>query len=804
MKKPVSIALAAVLSIVMLLSSVRFSEFGSYDVVTRALYRNGTVYTLKDGNNFVSSIVQTPKWECEIASHTDSYGAGKSDRACALQWAESMTPPTTEWSKTYGGLNDDVARSVVQTSDGGYAIAGYTNSSGSFDFWLVKTDSAGSHLWNKTYGGVAAQEYAYSMVQTSDGGYAIAGYNASIGDALLVRTDSNGNQLWSKTYGGPGNDTANSVVEASDGGYVLAGSTDSYGAGKNDFWLVRTDSYGTQMWNKTYGGPGNDTANSVVEASDGGYDSVDEASDGGYVLAGSTDSYGAGKNDFWLVKTNAAGNQIWSRTYGGPGNDIASSIVRSFDNWGYVLAGSTDSYGAGKNDFWLVRTDSYSAQMWNKTYGGPGDDVASSVVQSLDLGFALAGYTTSYGGGSSDFWLVRTDLDGNHQWNETGEGPGDDVASSVVQTTDGGYAMAGITKPYGAINGDIRLVKLTAVTYDLDIPLPSGAHVYVSFDSNWTTEDKLAVSSNLTTYVPIMWTDFWAINNSAFVTMIRGTGNWGGGGINLDNHGNIVSYSGMVTLSRWGEGSLMILLHEWTHDFQFWIPSYEFGVGQHLEAVANAFANVLILKQLGWNSSEYRPEKKRDGGQLIAPLDYGMADYGFALLYNGYELLRGWEELWSYDNLAFKKFNTLVASLPLGTTPVKVRDIAKTALFESYPDYAYDGLSIDDWLNGFSFFNGVADLPEGVKMMQWEGVNSDRFIDLARDYIPPPFSNGTVVQFDGIVVMKQNGTVAKIPVSSFDVTIRDGQTRELLYSNMSQPAFDGSVYFYFWGGYSVS
>ena len=145
-----------------------------------------------------------------------------------------------QWNKTYAGAYTDEAHDILQASDGGYVVAGMTSpTNASNRFWVFKVDASGNLQWNKTYGG-PYNDNAWSLVQTSDGGYAIAGYNASIGDALLVRTDSNGNQIWSKTYGGPGNDTANSVVEASDGGYVLAGSTDSYGAGKNDFWLVRT------------------------------------------------------------------------------------------------------------------------------------------------------------------------------------------------------------------------------------------------------------------------------------------------------------------------------------------------------------------------------------------------------------------------------------------------------------------------------------------------------------------------------------------------------------------------------------
>jgi parallel beta-helix repeat protein len=363
----------------------------------------------------------------------------------------------TDWNKTYGGTGTDVAYSVVQASDGGYALAGYTTSfgAGQSDFWLVKTDSTGGMLWNKTYGG-ANDDYAYSVVQASDGGYALAGSTDSFGaggfDFWLVKTDSTGGMLWNKTYGGAGTDVAYSVVQASDGGYALAGSTDSFGAGQSDFWLVKTDSTGSMQWNKTYGGSGIDVASSVVQTSDGGY-----------ALAGYTTSFGAGQSDFWLVKTDSTGGMQWNKTYGGSGYDGASSVVQTSDG-GYALAGYTNSFGAGGFDFWLVKTDSTGGMLWNKTYGGANDDYAYSVVQASDGGYALAGYTKSFGAGGYDFWLVKTDSTGGMQWNKTYGGTGTDIARSVVQTSDGGYALAGFTNSFGAGGYDFWLVKLTPTT----------------------------------------------------------------------------------------------------------------------------------------------------------------------------------------------------------------------------------------------------------------------------------------------------------------------------------------------------
>ena len=253
--------------------------------------------------------------------------------------------------------------------------------------------------WKKTYGG-DFRDYAESIVETSDGGYALAGWTASFGtgyaDAWLVKVDSSGSQEWNRTYGGDIGDKARSVVETSDGGYALAGHTQSYGVGYQvDFWLVKLDSSGNVQWNKTYGGDHDDEAYSVVETSDGGY-----------ALAGWTRSFGAGDLDFWLVKVDSSGNMEWNRTYGGTNFDHACSVVETVDG-GYALAGYTLSYGAGEQDCWLVKVDSSGNMQWNKTYGGAETDVARSVVETSDGGYALAGYTLSYGAGEHDFWLVK-------------------------------------------------------------------------------------------------------------------------------------------------------------------------------------------------------------------------------------------------------------------------------------------------------------------------------------------------------------------------------------------------------------
>jgi hypothetical protein len=350
------------------------------------------------------------------------------------------------WSMTYGGTGDDAGKGeTVQTSDGGYAISGDTNSfgMGGVDFWLVKTDVSGNMEWNKTYGG-ALDEISGEMCQTTDGGYALAGSTESFGaggaDFWLVKTGADGIAYWSKTYGGTDFDYAMSVVQTPDRGYALFGVTESFGAGGQDFWLVKTDVFGNMEWNKTYGGTGADYGTSVVQSSDGGY-----------AMAGYTNSFGAGNNDYWLVKTDASGNMQWNKTYGGAGADNIYQLRQTSDG-GYAMAGYSSSFGGFRA--YLVKTDGTGNMQWNMTYWSP--SMANCLTQTADGGFAVAGFTST---GGEDIYVAKTDAAGNMEWNKTCGGTGADRAYSIIQTSDGGYILTGYTNSYGAGGNDFWLVK---------------------------------------------------------------------------------------------------------------------------------------------------------------------------------------------------------------------------------------------------------------------------------------------------------------------------------------------------------
>ena len=306
----------------------------------------------------------------------------------------------------------------------------------------------GDIQWERTYGGAGA-DAAYVVIQTADGGFALAGRAASFGagedDFWLVKTDRNGIQQWTRTYGGAGSDWAYAVTQTTDGGFALAGGTVSFGAGGADGWLVKTDARGTLQWNQTYGGSKLDEAYAIIETSDGGF-----------VLAGRTQSYGADTTDVWLVKTDTHGNMEWQQTYGGSDDERAFSVIQMTDG-GFTLAGYTFSYGAGKCDAWLVKTDATGNMEWQQTYGGAGGEIVYAGIQTTDGGFALAGPNYATGG---DAWLVKTDAHGNMEWQQTYGGSHSDYVYAVIETADGGFALAGCTEAYGAVGTYGWLVKM--------------------------------------------------------------------------------------------------------------------------------------------------------------------------------------------------------------------------------------------------------------------------------------------------------------------------------------------------------
>lgn len=405
-------------------------------------------------------------------------------------------PPFPLNARFGGNGNDQVYySSIKQTADGGFIIAGRSTSSssgdvsgttkGNGDAWILKLDITGNKVWDKLLGGTA-DDRAYAVQQTSDGGYIVAGYSTSSAsgdvsgtnhgsnDYWVLKLDANGNIVWNKLLGGSGNDQATSVQQTSDGGYIVAGHSQSSASGDVsgtnhngwDYWIVKLDTSGNKTWDKLLGGNSTDQAYSIRQTTDGGY-----------IIAGDTTSSASGdvtetflgSNDYWIVKLDASGNISWNNRLGGNSFDQPHTIQQTSDG-GYIVAGSSNSSATGDvsgishgdRDFWVVKLDAAGNKTWDKLLGGSGKDEAYSIQQTIDGGYVVAGYSlssatgnvTDTSNGSEDYWVVKLDASGNKIWDKLLGGSGSDTAYSVWQTTDSGYVIIGESAAESAGNGD--------------------------------------------------------------------------------------------------------------------------------------------------------------------------------------------------------------------------------------------------------------------------------------------------------------------------------------------------------------
>ena len=365
------------------------------------------------------------------------------------------SPACAGWAATYGSSNDDSAYSIQQTSDGGYIVAGYYNSwsiSGIYysDITIIKLAPNGSIVWQRDYND-GGYDIAYFIRQTSDGGYIVvgtmnpAGGNTYVGTyGVILKLDPSGNLQWQKSYD---YGFYYSVSQTSDSGYIVVGNANLGSAGSAI--VLRLDPNGNIVWHKDFEGSSWDIANSVQQTSDGGY-----------IVGGYTYSFGAGACDVWVLKLDSSGNITWQKTYGGAGHDYESSIQQTSDG-GYIVTGDTNSFGAGGYDAWVLKLDSGGSVIWQKTYGGTSDEWIESVQQTPDGGYIISGGTSSFGAGGYDAWSMKLDSGGSVIWQKTYGGPGAEYGGSQIeQTSDGGYIVAGYTTSYGAGSGDFWILKL--------------------------------------------------------------------------------------------------------------------------------------------------------------------------------------------------------------------------------------------------------------------------------------------------------------------------------------------------------
>jgi hypothetical protein len=255
---------------------------------------------------------------------------------------------------------------------------------------------------------------------------------------------------WDKTFGGAGFDSGNSVIQSADGGFVITGFAEGSGLRAGEFWLIKTDGNGNKLWDKTFGGAGTSPGNSIIQSADGGF-----------VIIGSIVSYGPNNinGDVWLMKTDSNGNKLWDKTFGGAASDVGYSVIQTTDG-GFVIVGDTRSFGAGSGDVWLIKTDGNGNKLWDKTFGGTGTDWGYSVIQTSDGSLVIVGSTAVTDIGPQDIWVIKTTSDGNKLWDKKFGGNYRDIGNSLFPSADGGFVIVGDTKSFGDGGDDVWLIKI--------------------------------------------------------------------------------------------------------------------------------------------------------------------------------------------------------------------------------------------------------------------------------------------------------------------------------------------------------
>ncbi|MBN2366001.1 MAG: T9SS C-terminal target domain-containing protein [Calditrichaeota bacterium] len=364
-------------------------------------------------------------------------------------FTEAGAQPAT-WENYWGGYSLETGKSIQQTSDGGFIIAGgtYSFGAGSADMYLIKTDSLGNTEWTRTYGG-PGDEIANAVRQTRGGGYILAGLTTSYGaggeDIYLVRTDAQGDTLWTRTYGSSDDELAVCLQITHDYGYIIA---------KNTFSLLKTDSLGNLQWEQSY----NIHPNSYY---DDQASWVEQTIDGGYILTGHSSNfrYYPEPYEVCLIKTNPSGGLLWSQLYEERDEDYAYCVKQTADGH-YLIAGSTESYGAGGSEAFLIKTDALGNRIWSQAYGSRYDDYGAFVTLTGNGNYLLGGTTDSFSPNRYDVWLIKTDTAGVVLGWGTAGGVLEEYGLAGQQTSEGDYVITGTTESFGAGATDVYAARL--------------------------------------------------------------------------------------------------------------------------------------------------------------------------------------------------------------------------------------------------------------------------------------------------------------------------------------------------------
>ena len=399
-------------------------------IFAASMYLNGQWARTFGGSDHerAYSIRQTSDGGYIVAGYTSSFGAGDTDF-----WLLKLSSTgAIEGEMVFGGSSTDAAYAILETDDGGAFAAGDTESfgAGGADIWVIKFDSDGNIEEEATIGG-SSYDFVYSLQPTSDGGAIIAAETYSFGagesDIWLLKASSTGVIEGQATFGGSSYDWPSFIQETSDGGCIVSGSTLSFGAGGIDIWILKLSSTGVIESQGTVGGNENDWSSSVLETGDGGC-----------IVFGNTESFGAGGADIWIIKFDSDGNIEDQGTFGGSEDD-QSTFVSPTSDGGCIVVGYTESFGAGGADIWIIKLSSTADIEWQKTYGGAEDEMAYSVQQTNDGGYIVAGYTESFGAGEEDLLVIKLDSDGNIDPSCTFIGSSDGTTSTTYVSAEDTY-----------------------------------------------------------------------------------------------------------------------------------------------------------------------------------------------------------------------------------------------------------------------------------------------------------------------------------------------------------------------------
>ena len=409
----------------------------------------------------------------------------------------SRTPVTATISPlnfTYGGLKNEVFKDIIQTKDGGYLFGGHSGSPisgdkgqesrGLEDFWIVKTDASGNWQWDKRYGG-AHNDFMYSVIQTADGGYLLGGASLSgaegdksqvsqgTRDFWVVKISNSGVKQWDKSFGGKGYDKLIKMIQLPTGEYILAGFSNSPANGDKsqssrggfDYWVIKMSKAGEKIWDKRYGGSLDETLEGLAPTMDGGFLLGGSSASG---IGGDKTQASWGGTDYWVVRINSNGVKVWDKRFGGSGNDNLMALGSTGTSTGnFFIAGYSTSgidgdksqASQGGKDYWMLKVNSSGTKIWDKRFGGSSEDELGSIIMAADGGYLLSGRSISSKSGDKsqvsfgnyDYWALKLSSTGIKQWDRSYGGSGAEELRTSIQSKDGSFMLAGMSN--SGLNG---------------------------------------------------------------------------------------------------------------------------------------------------------------------------------------------------------------------------------------------------------------------------------------------------------------------------------------------------------------